>query len=423
MRNPISLIIITLLLATGSYAQEINLEECFRLVEENHPKAGEKGLLDKSLQVRLQQLNKNFLPQLNLSAQATYQSEVTRVDIDVPAMNLDIPSPDKDQYKATLNLSQTIYDGGLTKTKKELEKAGNQIDKQQVETTLFQVKKNVTTTYFSILLLQRQKARLRTTRDKLKAKYKKVQSAVSHGAALPVDTNIMKVELVKLNNQIQQLERQRNTAFQILSELTGEEFSPERKLSEEKYGLQDQNNFESRPEMELLSLQQKRINDYKELNKRKYFPKVMAFSTAGYGKPGLNMLSEDFDTYWMVGAQVSWDLWDWNQKSDEQKILSLKQDILEKEKENLAKNLSVKLVKKKAEIEDYQSQIKDDRKVFELYTEIVDSYASKLKNGTINSAEYIEQLNKQKKAQLEYEMHKIKLEKAKVEYNLTLGTL
>ena len=423
MRKPISLIIITLLLATGSYAQEINLEECFRLVEENHPKAGEKGLLDKSLQVRLQQLNKNFLPQLNLSAQATYQSEVTRVDIDVPAMNLDIPSPDKDQYKATLNLSQTIYDGGLTKTKKELEKAGNQIDKQQVETTLFQVKKNVTTTYFSILLLQRQKARLRTTRDKLKAKYKKVQSAVSHGAALPVDTNIMKVELVKLNNQIQQLERQRNTAFQILSELTGEEFSPERKLSEEKYGLQDQNNFESRPEMELLSLQQKRINDYKELNKRKYFPKVMAFSTAGYGKPGLNMLSEDFDTYWMVGAQVSWDLWDWNQKSDEQKILSLKQDILEKEKENLAKNLSVKLVKKKAEIEDYQSQIKDDRKVFELYTEIVDSYASKLKNGTINSAEYIEQLNKQKKAQLEYEMHKIKLEKAKVEYNLTLGTL
>ncbi|MCF8219584.1 MAG: TolC family protein [Bacteroidales bacterium] len=423
MRKPISLIIITLLLATGSYAQEINLEECFRLVEENHPKAGEKGLLDKSLQVRLQQLNKNFLPQLNLSAQATYQSEVTRVDIDVPAMNLDIPSPDKDQYKATLNLSQTIYDGGLTKTNKELEKAGNQIDKQQVETTLFQVKKNVTTTYFSILLLQRQKARLRTTRDKLKAKYKKVQSAVSHGAALPVDTNIMKVELVKLNNQIQQLERQRNTAFQILSEHTGEEFSPERKLSEEKYGLQDQNNFESRPEMELLSLQQKRINDYKELNKRKYFPKVMAFSTAGYGKPGLNMLSEDFDTYWMVGAQVSWDLWDWNQKSDEQKILSLKQDILEKEKENLAKNLSVKLVKKKAEIEDYQSQIKDDRKVFELYTDIVDSYASKLKNGTINSAEYIEQLNKQKKAQLEYEMHKIKLEKAKVEYNLTLGTL
>ncbi|MCF8232308.1 MAG: TolC family protein [Bacteroidales bacterium] len=422
MKKIVSAIIITLL-ASGTFAQELNLEKCFSLAEENHPKAGEKVLLDKSLQTRLKQLDKNFLPQLNLSAQATYQSDVTKVDASVPGMNLDIPSPDKDQYKAKLNLSQTIYDGGITKTNRQIEKAGNQIDKQEVEVSLFQVKENITTTYFSILLLQQQKAQLRTTRDKLEAKYEKLQSSVRHGAALPADTNVMKVELVKLDNQMQQLERQRKTAFEVLSELTGKELSPKRVLSVPQYGLPDQTGFTDRPEMEMLSLQQQRIDDYKELSKRKYYPKVMAFGTAGYGRPGLNMLSEDFDSYWIVGAKVSWDLWNWNKADDEQKILSLKQDILEKEKASMAKNFSVKLVQKKSEISDYRSQMKDDQKVLALYKDIVASYSSKLDNGAITSSEYIEQLNNQKNAQLEYELHQIQLEKAKVEYNLTLGNL
>ncbi len=416
-------VIILMILFTSAFAQELNLKECFRLAEENHPKAGEKVLLNKSLQARLKQLDKNFLPQLNLSAQASYQSEVTKVDVSVPGMSLNIPSPDNDQYKATVNLSQTIYDGGITKTNRQIEKAGNQIDKQEVEVTLFQVKENITTTYFSILLLQQQKAQLRTTRQKLEAKYKKLQSAVRHGAALPADTSVMKVELVKLDNQMQQLERRRKTAFEVLSELTGKEFSPKRVLALPQYGLPDRTGFTDRPEMEMLSLQQRCIDDYKELSKRKYYPKVMAFGTAGYGRPGLNMLSEDFDSYWIVGAKVSWDLWNWNKAGDERKILSLKQDILEKEKASLAKIFSVKLVQKKSEISDYRSQMKDDQKVLTLYKDIVASYSSKLDNGAITSAEYIEQVNNQKKAQLEYELHQIQLEKAKVEYNLTLGNL
>ncbi|MCF8308760.1 MAG: TolC family protein [Bacteroidales bacterium] len=422
MKHLVNGIILTLL-ATGAFSQELNLEKCFRLAEDNHPKAGEKVLLDKSLQTRLNKLNKNFLPQLSLDGKASYQSDVTQVDADVPGMNLDIPSPDKDQYKATLNLTQTIYDGGITNTKQQIEKAGNKIDKQEIEVTLFDVKEQITTTYFSILLLQQQKAKLRTTKDKLKAKYKKLQTAVRHGSAIPADTNVMKVELVKLDNRIRQLERQRKTAFEVLAELTGKDFNPQRKLSVPQYDLPDSSGFSNRPEMERLTLQQQRIDDYKKLSKRKHYPKVMAFGKAGYGRPGLNMLSEDFDSYWILGAKVSWDLWNWNKSDDERKILSLKQDILEKEKASLAKNFSVKLVKKKSEISDYRSQMKDDQQVLALYKDIVASYSSKLDNGAITSSEYIEQLNNQKKARLEYELHQIQLEKAKVEYNLTLGNL
>ncbi len=405
----------------GASAQVLTLEECFKRAESHHPKSKEMVLFDESLQLRLDQLDKNFLPQLSFEAQTTYQSDVTQVNIDVPGMNLDIPSPDKDQYKATLNLSQTIYDGGITKASRKIEEVSSGISKQQVEVSMLQVRESVSKTYFSVLLMQQQKAQLLTIREKLEVQLHQIRSSVQNGMAIPSDTNLVKVELVKLDNQIRQLERNRLTAFSILEELTGEELKPSRKLEVPQYDLPAESTFEARPEMKLLDLQASRIDQTKALQDRLYRPKVAAFGTAGYGRPGLNMLSNDFESYWIVGAKVSWNLWNWNKAGDEKKILTLQQNILQKEKEALEQNLNVSLLQKESEINDFREMTKEDRKVIELYKDIVESHASRLKNGTITPAEFIDQLNNQKNAQLNFELHQIQLEKAIVDYLLTLG--
>ncbi len=420
MRRLISLLLF-FMISFGASAQVLTLEECFEWAEQHHPKSEEKVLLDESLQLRLGQLDKNFLPQLSFEAQATYQSDVTQVNIDVPGMNLDIPSPDKDQYKAALNLSQTIYDGGITKANRKIEEVSAGISKQQVEVTMLQVKESVSKTYFSILLMQQQKAQLLTIREKLETQLHQIRSSVKNGMAIPSDTNLVKVELVKLNNQIRQLERNRLTAFSILEELTGEELKPSRKLEVPQYDLPAGNTFEARPEMKLLDMQASRIEQVKALQDRLYRPKVAAFGTAGYGRPGLNMLSNEFDSYWIVGAKVSWNLWNWDKGGDEKKILTLQQNILQKEKETLEQNLNVSLLQKQSEIDNFREMANEDRKVIDLYKDIVESHASRLKNGTITPAEFIDQLNNQKNAQLNYELHQIQLEKARVEYLLTLG--
>lgn len=420
MRRLISLLLF-FTVSFGISAQVLTLEECFERAMQHHPKSEEKVLLDESLQLRLDQLDKNFLPQLSFDAQATYQSDVTQVNIDVPGMNFDIPAPDKDQYKATLNLSQTIYDGGITKASRKIEQVSAVISKQQVEITMLQVRESVSKAYFSILLMQQQKAQLRTIREKLEVQLHQIRSSVKNGMAIPSDTSLVKVELVKLDNQISQLERNRLTAFSILEELTGEKLKPSRKLEVPQYDLPAESTFEARPEMKLLDLQASRIDQAKALQDRLYRPKVAAFGTAGYGRPGLNMLSNDFDSYWIVGAKLSWNLWNWDKAGDEKKILTLQQNILQKEKEALEQNLNVSLLQKQSEIDDFREMAKEDRKVIKLYKDIVESHASRLKNGTITPAEFIDQLNNQKYAQLNYELHQIQYEKTRVEYLLTLG--
>lgn len=420
MRRLTSLLLF-FMISIGATAQVLTLEECFEWAKQHHPKIEKKALLDESLQLRLDQLDKNFLPQLSFEAQVTYQSDVTRVNIDVPQMNLDISSPDKDQYKAALNLSQTIYDGGITKASQKIEEVSAGISKQQVEVTMLHVRESVAKSYFSVLLMQQQKAQLHTIHEKLETQLHQIRSSVKNGMAIPSDTNLVKVELLKLDNQIRQLERNRLMAFSILEELTGEKLKPSRKLEVPQFGLPAESTFEDRPEMKLLDMQASRIDHAKTLQDRLYRPKVVAFGTAGYGRPGLNMLSNDFDSYWIVGAKISWNLWNWDKAGDEKKIMTLQQNILQKEKEALEQNLNLSLIQKQSEIDEFHDMANEDRKVIELYKDIVESHASRLKNGIITPAEFIDQLNNQKNAQLNYELHQIQLEKAKVEYHLTLG--
>ena len=414
--------IFLIMLSFQAGAQVLTLDSCFHWLERNYPESEKQPVLDEKLALQLKQLNKTFYPQLNFEAKATLQSEVTRVDLDVPGMNPDIPYPDKDQYQASLKLTQTIYDGGITKTLKAIEQTNRRISGKEVEVTLHQLKKHITNTYFSIILLKQQKAQLRNTRESLNARFDKIRVLVQEGAALPADTNILKVEVVKLNNMIDQVERHRKTAFEVLSELTGRKVTPKRVLNVPQPEIEKAGDFDERPEMQLLNLRAEQLKQKKELEKRKYYPRAAAFGTTGYGRPGLNMLSDEFSEYWMVGASVSWELWNWKKGRDQARIADLNRDLLEKQKAGLRKSLTIEQLQKKAEIEDHPRNMENDKKVVELYDEIVKTFSNKLDNGDITSAEYVEQLNKQKNARLSFDLHQIREAKARVEYNLISGT-
>jgi hypothetical protein len=63
---------------------------------------------------------------IDLNAQATYQSDVTSLPISLP--NVTVNPPNKDQYRATVDVNQLIYNGGpmpLLKSKKRKPKRCN----------------------------------------------------------------------------------------------------------------------------------------------------------------------------------------------------------------------------------------------------------------------------------------------------------
>ncbi len=105
----------------GQYVTVLTLEECYRQTIATYPLKNDKRLVKDISALKIENLNLNYLPRFDLSAQATYQSDVTMIEIDLPLPNIELPKAPKDQYKVSMDISQVIYDGGATKRQKELE--------------------------------------------------------------------------------------------------------------------------------------------------------------------------------------------------------------------------------------------------------------------------------------------------------------
>lgn len=147
----------------------------------------------------------------------------------------------------------------------------------------------------------------------------------------------------------------------------------------------------------------------------------MGFGTLGYGRPGLNMLSNDFKGYAMVGAKLSWNVWNWNQTDNERQVLGVQKSIIETQKESFYQNMKIALQNNLSEINKYQSLIETDNRIIQLRNEITLSSASQLDNGVITSSEYLTEVNAELQARLNLKTHLVKYTQAKYDYLITLG--
>ena len=118
-----TLIVWSLFLAASGYAQvgSVTLEHCYRLARENYPRLSDVRLQQEISELKQKNIGVAWNPQLYLSGQATYQSEVTKVNLSVPGITF--AEPPKDQFKVYLDVKQTIYDGGVTRAGTSLEKS------------------------------------------------------------------------------------------------------------------------------------------------------------------------------------------------------------------------------------------------------------------------------------------------------------
>ncbi|MCX6269778.1 MAG: TolC family protein [Bacteroidetes bacterium] len=392
----------------------VSLGWCQQEAIQNYPMIRQKELLKKITEERIRNLQTNYLPQINLNGQVTYQSEVTEIPIKVPFVT--IPSMDKDQYKITLDLNQTVYDGGMTRQQKQLERAGLEADQQNLEAELYKIKERVNQLYFGVLLLQENRKILESLLDDLNQKLSGLTSGVKNGTVLESQADVLKAEKLKVEQQLTELNISRQAGLLMLGEFLNKTLPVGQAFilpAPAETGTLSEN---KRLEPLVMELQQKRLDVSKQLSGSKYLPRVFAFAQAGYGKPGLNMLNSEFQSFWLVGAKVSWNLWNWNQLKNERQIIDFQKDVIITQKETFDKNLKISLENQSAEIEKFQSMLSRDEEIIDLRHKITLSSASQLENGVITSSDYVTELNNETQARLNRENHRIQLVKARVDY-------
>jgi len=398
-------------------ADTLTLDFCQKKALDNYPVLKQKDLLNSASEIKISDFAKAYLPQIALNGQATYQSATTELPIHIPGVN--IPSLDKDSYKATLDVTQTIYDGGLVSNEKKFETASNQAELQSVETELYKLKDKVNTIYFTIVTLQENWKLLKLLKQDIQNKLTKIESGIKNGAVLESNAFVLQAEIIKINQQISEIDYGIDAGYKMLGDYLNTTISDSTKLKLPDVAVTSTSYDNIRPEIKTFELQEQKLDISKTLLSSKLMPKVAAFGQLGYGRPGLNMLSNSFDSFYLIGAKVTWPLWDWNQTNNEKKLLDIQKQILESEKETFNQGIKILLEKYIADIAKYENLIKSDNDIINLREKVVKTAESQVENGTITATEYITELNNLSQAKVNLQSHKIELIKTKMDY-LTL---
>jgi outer membrane protein TolC len=421
MKKSIVIILIFITNLTIAQQNSIRLQDCYESMLINYPLANQNVIYSQSSELTMKNIKATWLPNATLNAQATYQSDAINVDITAMGNSFGFEG-EKDQYKATVDINQLIYDWGGIKSAKQLENVNLKVNQQNSQVEINKVKEQINKFYFATLILQKNEDLLKVMLKDLEAKEKSVESGVKNGVLLNSDLSAIKAEKLKVNQSISEIELQRLSAIDVLVEITGMEIPYDINFEVPEYSIEDSTGY-SRPEHVLFSYQKEKLDLTSKVISKQNKPAIFSFAQLGYGKPGLNMVSDQFDSYYYVGVGFKWSFWDWNKTNREKQIISLNKDIISTQENTFNKQINIALKNEKSKIEIYEKAVKSDQEIIKLREDITESARSKLDHGVITSTDYITELSKETQAKISFETHKIQLIQSKVNYLYIKGEI
>lgn len=399
----------------------LTLKECYEKAYTAVPIAGEKQVYNDIWQLNDKNIVRGWLPTLDANGSFIYNSSVVDMtdvlgSLPLPGIADYIKPLPHEQYKVTLDINQVIYDGGAIKSTRALEKADLDINEMQTETDLYKLRGQINNCYFNLLLLDRQKDLLQNYLELINKRIISMNSALASGVILKSDIDVLSSEKLMLEQELSENNIRKGSLLKTLSSLTGSDIdvstefevpSVEQKLTDELM----------RPELQIFDLRKEQLDASRQLLQSKRMPKAFGFATLGYGNPpGSNFFRDEFAPYYILGAGVKWNIFDWSKVRNEKQVVSLQQSIIENRKSDMTDNLKRLLDAKSAEISNLESLVKTDLELIEIRKRITASAESQYDNGTITATDYMNQLNSEKQAVINLEIHKINLAMARVEY-------
>ncbi|GAA4458231.1 TolC family protein [Nibrella saemangeumensis] len=398
----------------------VTLEQAYTAAIQNYPLTRQKEMGQQAGDLALANLDLNRrLPQLALNGQATWQSEVTKLPIELP--NIKVPQLSKDQYRLTLDASYLLYDGGLTKLQQQVQQANTAIEQQRVDVELNRLKDQVNTFFLNALLTDENRQLTEALLADLKNRIEKTAANVKFGTAAQLNLDALQAEYLKAEQRLAELTAVRKGLRDLLALLTGLPVTETTTLQIADNSLATDNLPIQRPELKLYSLQRSLFEDQTKLTDNRRFPRISAFAQPGIGRPGLNFLNNDFRSFFIGGIRLNWAFNNTYTLKNDRQILSLNRQQVDIQQAAFEKNLSIQLRQQQNEVERIQAIIEKDRDIVALRSRIRQATAVQLDNGAIAARDYATELNAENQAQLNLKVHELQLIMARIQYRTLTG--
>ena len=418
--NRIRLAALLLLLfgAGGAAAAQVTLEQCMELARRNYPQIRQLNLIEEAAEYDIANVSKSWLPQLTISGKASYQSDVVEMPFEIPGFSFDLPH---DQYSVVGELSQTIWDGGTSKSQKELYSAGAEVQKSQLEVSVYSINDRVVQVYLGILLIDAQLRQNDILERSLERNAGQVQACIDNGTAYRADLDMVRVSMLNCEQQKEGLLSDRAAYLEMLERLIGTSLEGQELVEPDCAAACPDAAAVTRPELALYDAQRRQNEAQLRQLDSKILPKFSLSLQGGIGRPGLNMLDSSFQPYYTAGIRMSWDLGALYTRRDEKQKLDVQLRTIESDRETFLFNTGISALQLRSSIDKARRLLEKDGEIIALQESIRAAGEEQYRNGTISMTDLMKRIDDEYDARVAESIHRIQLLMAVYDYKNCVG--
>ena len=422
-----ALVVMSLLAASpvAVLAQEpLQLGTLQREALDTDPRVREFALQTEQSGLRLRNIEVERLPAVSALGQAQYQSDVPRP----PSLAGGQPlfSPPKDTYDVSVRVDQRLFDPAL-RPRLALARADLAESQARLRVALFSLRDEVNDAFFTAAVLQEQIGALAATLVDLDTRLRETTVRVREGAALAGDAAAIEATLLQQRQQDEELRANRSVALARLARLTGRAIGADAVLAlpaldaAVAQARRELDGLRARPEYEQFARARDKAARQQDLSAAAERPQLSAFGRAGVGRPGLNFISDQFESYALAGLQLQWKAWTWGTAGRERDALKLQQDVVSAEEAAFTERLRRAVEADLATIDRLQRALTMDDRIIALREDIDRVARVRFQEGVVTAAEYLDRNTEWLAAQFARGRHRVELAQARARLLTTLG--
>ncbi|MDE6207515.1 MAG: TolC family protein [Muribaculaceae bacterium] len=398
----------------GCHAQ-LTLDYCRSKATENYPLIKKYKLVENTTVLSLSDINRGWLPRIGVFAQGTVQNTVSafpEVLGNILHQNgMDVAGMSKFQYKAGVELSQTIWDGGLSKANRSVERATADVTQAGIDVDMYAINERVDNIYFGILLLDDQIARVESTISLLESNLARVKVMVENGTALPSDADMIEANIIEMRRQLTEANTTRKAYRSVLAIYINEEVGNQ--TLEKPQTEMPAEMISARPELSLFDRQINLYDARRSAVKASLMPRFGFFAQAYYGYPGLNIfkgIMERNATFNAVaGVNVSWKIDSFYTRKNANSKLDIAADMTRNDRDVFLYNTKIATEQEVAAIDGIKAVMADDSRLIELRKSVREAAEAQLANGIIDMTALLSKINDENQAELTASYHQVQL--------------
>ncbi|MGN0202041.1 MAG: TolC family protein [Candidatus Cryptobacteroides sp.] len=397
---------------------QLTIGDCVEMAVANYPQIKEYDLIDAAERYDLSNASLSWVPQLNISGKASWQSDVVEIPVDIPGLEFNIPH---DQYGFTADLTQPLWDGGTAASRKDLARTGAEVKRRQLEVNIYPLRSKVQSVFLGIVLLDKQLELNGLMKQSLNRSLEETRSLAEAGVALASDVDQVSVSLLSCEQQRKQILSDRKAYLRMLSLLVGSDLEGSELVVPENPAVPEEGTGPDRPELALYDAQIEQVGSQRRQLGAAASPRLNLNLQAGYGRPGLNMLSGEFDPYFVAGLKLQWSLGSLYTLKNDRRKADADAGRIETSRSTFLLNTMVESEQKRNDLEKAAEVLADDDAIIELRRSIRESAEKQYREGAIKMNDYLNLLDEEFKAMADKRLHEVQYIMAVYELKNTLG--